>query len=320
MISPVTMGRRGNLAHAHKGEKEGAVKRYYESLPYEEQVAPRRRQFHRLLAREVRALKKVFGKLPHRCDEVLARSQRIFDKYEVLRQELKEQLDRTMPLPPALFEADVFRVFRCPLVLRYEAPEVDEEDLAAFDRWCGQFDVVKRTVKAAKKRGEIEEYVFDDGPLAFDGLRGPTIVGVKDEDQARLLQRRLARKVGAFVLETARARPRPQPLKRSAEGEARIHERMSYGYMKLRIEPWRGLRHLFLDLRDPRHNHLDDNVRGIFEGVWYAASFGLEFGRPICPVKIEVLDEEIQTPGSWDMLLCDTAAAAFRDAARRALA
>ena len=108
--------------------------------------------------------------------------------------------------------------------------------------------------------------------------------------KARRLQERLASKVGEFFLETARARPCPQPLKRSAEGEARLREPSLDGYMKLRIEPWPGPRHLFMDLRDPRHNHLDDNVRGILEGVWYAASFGLEFGRPISPVKIEVVD------------------------------
>ena len=98
------------------------MKRYYEPLPYEEQVATRRRQFQRLEARQAKALTKVFTTFPHRCEVVLARTTRIFAKYEVLRQELKEEFDRTMPLPPAVFEADVFRVFRCPFVMRYAPP------------------------------------------------------------------------------------------------------------------------------------------------------------------------------------------------------
>lgn len=242
------------------------MKRYYESLPYEEQVAPRRRQFERLLAREARALNKVF-RWPHQCDAVFRRSEDIFDKYVLLREELKERLDQTMPLPPAVFEADVFRVFRCPLVIRYEPPQPDPEDDPSFDRWCQQLEAAKRALKAAKKRREIEELVFDDGPLCWGGHKGPAVVGVRNDDQVRRLQQRLARTVGAFLLETQRACPRPQPLKRSAEGEARIRDALSPSWMKVRIEPWQGPRHLFMDLRDPRHDHLDDSVRGVFEGV-----------------------------------------------------
>lgn len=50
-----------------------------------------------------------------------------------------------------------------------------------------------------------------------------------------------------------------------------------------------------------------------------SSTFGVEFGRPILPVKIEIVDEELHTDGCWDMAYCELAAAAFRNAAQLAL-
>ena len=47
------------------------MRRYYERLLYEQQVAPRRRQFYRLLARQVEAIKKA-SRSKESCDEGLA--------------------------------------------------------------------------------------------------------------------------------------------------------------------------------------------------------------------------------------------------------